>query len=444
MNNTVDMTEGSPVRHIILFAIPMVIGNIFQQVYNLVDSIIVGQFVGANALAAVGATGSINFFFFALCNGIGTGGGIIASQYFGRKDNDNVKSCIANTGYIMFLFPLIIGIIASLLAKSLLIMLKTPDDILFEATRYTHIMCLGLIFVSLYNYVSSMLRALGDSKSPLYFLIVSSILNVVLDIIFVYNLKMGVFGAGIATIIAQFMAALGSLIFAIMRNPFFKLNKKDLQYNKNIVWSVVRLGVPMSLQFSLIAISSMAVQRVVNAFGTITVAAFTATNRIEQLVHMPYQSLASSLSTYCGQNYGAGKNDRVLYGYRKTLLMMSIVTVALVFVMCFFGKSITSLFVSDAAVIEMGAQGLKICSIFYIFLGLIYIVRGVLNGIGDAFFSLLNGIVEVIGRFTVPVLMTSYMGFGHLGIWWSAGIVWGISGITAWFRYLNRKKVILH
>lgn len=436
-NQTVDMTVGSPVRHILIFAIPMLIGNVFQQVYNLVDSIIVGQFVGADALAAVGVTGSITFFFFALCNGIGTGGGIVVSQYFGGHDDDNVKSCIVNTGFIMLVFPIVVGILAAFLADPLLKVLSTPDEILVEATRYTQIMCLGLLFVSVYNFMSAMLRALGDSKTPLYFLIVSSLINVALDLLFVCVFKMGVIGAGLATILAQLIAAIACVVYAGAKNPYFKITKKDMVLKKGMIWSVVRLGGPLSLQFSLIAISSMAVQRVVNSFGTITVAAFTATCRIEQVIHLPYQTLGSSLSTYCGQNYGAGKHDRVLLGYRKTLLIMAICTVAMVAAMQAFGKAITSIFVSDVAVIEMGALGLKITSIFYIFLGLIYVIRGILNGVGDAFFSLFNGIVEVIGRFTVPILMCTYMGIGHMGIWWSAGVVWMISGVTAWMRYLK-------
>ena len=439
-DNTLDMTVGNSVRHILVFAIPMLIGNIFQQVYNLVDSVIVGRIVGAQALAAVGATGSITFFFFAICNGVGTGGGIIASQFFGSKDDKSVKSCIANTGFIMFVFPIIVGGVACFLAKPLLLVLKTPDQILMEAVRYTQVLCVGLLFVSLYNFVSSMLRALGDSKTPLYFLIVSSLLNVILDIVFVYNLNMGVFGAGLATVVAQFIAAAACLYYAWKKNVYFQLTKIDMRINKRMIWSVVRLGVPLSLQFSLIAISSMAVQRVVNSFGTIAVAAFTATSRIEQLIHQPYQTLGSSLSTYCGQNYGAGKHERVLDGYRKSLLIMAICTVFMVVLMHLLGRSITAMFVSDAEVIEMGALGLKVSSYFYIFLGLIYVVRGILNGVGDAFFALFNGIVEVIGRFTIPILMCSYMGFGHMGIWWSAGVVWGISGITAWMRYLKYYK----
>lgn len=442
MNNTLDMTEGSPVRHIIVFAIPMLIGNLFQQVYNIVDSIIVGQFVGANALAAVGVTGSITFFFFALCNGIGSGGGIITSQFFGSKDDKLVRSCIANTGYIMVIFPLVVGIIAFVLAGPLLRVLSTPDNIFREALNYTRVMCVGLLFVSVYNYVSSMLRALGDSKTPLYFLVLSCLLNVGLDFWFVCGFHWGVIGAGWATVIAQLLAGVVCLIFAFKKNPYFKMSAEDLNINTSVIWKTIRLGVPLSLQFSLIAISSMAVQRVVNSFGAVAVAAFTAGSRIEQLIHQPYQSLSGSLSTYAGQNYGAKKYNRVLKGYRRSLLIMLGFTVLMVPAMQIWGGAITSWFVSDPEVIEMGAKALQITSLFYVFLGMIYVVRGVLNGVGDAFFALFNGIVEVIGRFTIPILLTRYTPMGLWGIWWSCGIVWFLSGFTAWLRYLKTYKFL--
>lgn len=442
MNNTMDMTEGRVVKHLLLFSMPMLIGNIFQQVYNIVDSIIVGQVLGANALAAVGATGSITFFFFALCNGIGSGGGIITSQYFGCHNYKGVRSCIANTGYIMVIFPFIVGVVSCFLARPLLIVMGTPDNILDDAVLYTQVMCVGLLFVSVYNYVSSMLRALGDSKSPLYFLIFSCLLNVVLDLLFVCVFHLGVFGAGVATVLSQLIGGIACLIYAFKVNPYFKMTKEDLKFNKAIAWSALRLGIPLSLQFSLIAISSMALQRVVNSFGAIAVAAFTTSSRIEQLVHQPYQTLSASLSTLVGQNYGARKSKRVFDGYRKSIVLMVFFTIIIVPTMYIFGDNITAWFVSDSDVIDMGYKALKITSLFYIFLGMIYVVRGILNGVGDAFFAMFNGVVEVFGRFIVPIMMTKYMGIGVWGIWWSVGVVWGLSGITAWWRYLTQKKKI--
>lgn len=434
------MTEGNPVALIIQFSIPMLIGNLFQQLYNLVDSIIVGQFVGADALAAIGATGSVTFLFFALCNGIGSGGGIITSQFFGKGDVKEIKSCIVNTGYIMLVFPLIVGICAFFLAGPTLALLGTPDDIMGDAVLYMQIMCVGLIFVSLYNYASSMLRALGDSKTPLYFLVFSCILNTGLDVLFVCGLHMSVAGAGIATVISQFISGISCLLYAIARNEYFHMTRDDMKYDTQISIKVLKLGIPLSLQFSLIAISCMALQKVVNSYGKIAVAAFTATSRIEQIIHQPYQTLGAALSTFTGQNYGAGKKKRITEGYHKGLLLMFIFSVLMLPIIQLFGEYMIRLFVEDEPVIVMGAKALKITSFFYVMLGMIYVVRGVLNGLGDSFFALFNGIVEVFGRFTVPFMLTAIPAIGLWGIWWSVGIVWAISGITAWMRYRYFKK----
>ncbi len=442
-SDIVNMTEGNPVGLLIRFSIPMLIGNLFQQVYNLADSVIVGRLVSANALAAIGASSSVTFLFFALCNGIGTGGGIITSQHFGSGDEGKVKKCISNTAYIMLIYPLIVGILAFIFSRPLLVLLKTPDAIMDESLIYIRIMCVGTVFVSFYNYISSMLRALGDSRTPLYFLVAACIINVVLDLFFVYVMKLSVAGAGIATVISQFLAGAGCIIYAMLKNPYFRLEAEDLKADRKITLSVIKLGIPLSLQFSLIAVSCMALQAVVNTFGAVAVAAFTATSRIEQLLHQPYQTLSTALSTYTGQNYGARKHRRIIDGYHKSLIMMFVFSLAMLPFMWFLGKAMVGLFVEDAEVISMGAVALQISSLFYSFLGLIYVVRGVQNGLGDAFFSFLNGIVEIIGRFSVPVIMTSIPAVGVWGIWWSVGVVWFISGFTAWLRYLYCRKKIL-
>ena len=437
------MTEGSPVTLILLFSIPMLIGNLFQQVYNLVDSVIVGKYVNADALAAIGATGSVTFLFFAICNGIGSGGGIITSQYFGKKNDEAVKSCIVNTGYIMLVFPIIVGFIAYILTVPILKLLDTPVEILNDAADYMKIMCVGLVFVSLYNYISSMLRALGDSRTPLFFLIFSCLLNTGLDFLFVVGFNMSVRGAGIATIISQFVSGVGCILYAMKTNSYFKFTKENMKFNKHITMSILKLGIPLSLQFSLIAISCMALQKVVNSFGKTTVAAFSATSRIEQIIHQPYQTLGAALSTFTGQNYGANLKDRVKEGYKKSLMIMVIFSIIMLPIMQLFSENIVRIFVDEEPVIVMGAKALRITSYFYVMLGTIYTVRGVLNGLGDSIFALINGIVEVIGRFTVPIMLVAIPAIGLWGIWWSVGIVWSLAGITALMRYFSFKKKVL-
>ena len=285
-----------------------------------------------------------------------------------------------------------------------------------------------------------MLRALGDSKTPLYFLVFSCLLNTGLDLLFVINFGMGVTGAAIATVISQLVSGAACLTFAIRKNEYFTLTKENLKPNSHIIYQSVRIGVPLSMQFSLIAISCMVLQSVVNGFGPIAVAAFTATSRIEQLIHQPYQTLGASLSTYCGQNYGARKHDRVIEGFKKSMVMMFVFSILMLPVMQLFGESIVRIFVEDGAVIAIGARALRITSLFYVCLGTIYTVRGVLNGVGDAIFSFVNGVVEVLCRLIFPALMTASAFIGLWGIWYSVGVTWFLSGLTAYMRYASYKK----
>ncbi len=440
-SDILNMTEGNIVKLLISFSIPMLIGNLFQQLYNLVDSVVIGKFVGGVAFGAVGCTGSLNFLFVSICNGIGSGGGIITAQYFGQNDEKKIKKSITNTGYIMAVFPIVVGGIAFFLVRPLLVLLETEDIFMEDAVLYSQMMCIGLVLVSLYNFVSSILRALGDSKTPLYFLVLASILNTVLDIIFVKYFKMAVLGVGIATLIAQFVSGVASLIYAVKFNPYFKMNKEDFVPDFKIMKAAIKIGIPLSVQYSLIAVSCMALQKVVNGFDNWIVATtFAATSRIEQLVHQPYQTLSAALSTFSGQNYGARKNDRVKQGVRKGMIMMGIFSLVMLPVMQFGGKWIMDLFVNECEVVEMGISALKITSFFYLILGVIYVIRGVLNGIGDALFALINGIVEILGRFFVPIFFITFTAVGFWGIWWSVGVVWSVSGIAALVRYLMVRK----
>ena len=435
-SKTLNMTEGNPVQLLLVFAIPMLIGNVFQQLYNLVDSVIVGKFVGADALAAVGATGSVSFLFFALCNGLGSGGGIITAQQFGAGNKENVKRAITNSAYILVIGSILMGAVAFAISSWVLDIMATPQEILLDSVIYMRMQCIGLPMVAIYNHASSMLRALGDSRTPLYFLIFSCILNVGLDLWFVVGFGLGIFGAALATMIAQLIAGVGCLLYALRYNEYFKFSTEDFKPEKQMMYGTVRLGVPLSLQFSLIAISSMALQRVVNEFGATVMAAFTAVSRVEQLLHQPYGTLSAALSTYSGQNLGARNMERIKLGFRKALGMMVIFSLFMLPIMQFGGEAIVRVFVDDPEVIAYGAAAMRITSWFYVFLGTIYVIRGVLNGVGDAMFALINGVVEVIGRIVIPVLLVTIPFVGVWGIWLSTGFVWAVSALFCVLRYI--------
>ena len=438
-SRVVDMTKGNTTRLLVNFMLPMLFGNLFQQFYNLVDSMIVGKFVGSDALAAVGATGSINFLFFSLCNGLAGGIGIVISQYFGAERDEDVRNTIGNSIYIMGLSAFVMTILGVLLARPILTLLKTPQNILDDSVGYMIVISAGIVFISSYNCISAILRAVGDSKSPLYFLIVSCFINVALDLLFVCVFRMGVLGAGIATILAQLIAALGSFIFALKTNEYFRIKKKDLNYNKVIVGQSIQIGIPLAFQSSLIAISCVVLQSVVNTFGSAVVAAFTATSRIEQLVQQPFNSLGMAVSTYTGQNIGAGKEDRVKKGLWTGMAIMIAFVMVYLPAAQFGGKYFIKLFVNDAEVIALGENALKITSWFYLFLGMIYVARGMLNGAGDAAFAFINGFVEMLGRICFAKPFTMIPGVGVWGVWLATAMTWFITGIISILRYLQGK-----
>ncbi len=443
-SKTLNMTEGRPLALLAVFSLPLLIGNLFQQAYNLADSIIVGKLIGAAALASIGATGSVTFLFFSVCNGIGGGAGIVTAQYFGADDDEKVRKSISNSAYIMFVTSLIMGLLAFTAAPTVLRLMGTPSDILPDAITYMRMSCIGVPLIAVYNYSSSMLRALGDSKTPLKFLIVACLLNVVMDLFFVYICKMGVFGAALGTIIAQLIAGSGCLYYAIRYNPYFRLKREHFAFDREITLKAVRIGLPLALQWSLIAVSTTALQHFVNSFGSEAVAAFTATNRIEQLVQQPFGSLGLALSTYAGQNYGARKLARIRQGLRESLLAVLVFSAFMLLVMQLFSYPIIRIFINEPSVIELGAKALRLTSWFYFFLGLIYTTRGVQNGIGDSLFALTNGVVEMICRIGLPMILIHIPGLGVWGIWWCAGLSWMISSFFCVLRYRswNRKSAL--
>lgn len=432
-----DMTVGNPTKHILLFAIPLLIGNMFQQLYNTIDSLIVGKYVSADALAATGTCGSLTFLFFSLSSGLAIGIGIIISQYFGAKDDAGVRNTIANSVYILIVASFAVMILGFLLARPLLEMMSTPEEIIDDAVTYLRTTCCGIIFIALYNGVASALRALGDSRTPLYFLIISSFLNIGFDLLFVIAFDMGVFGVAFATVIAQAVSAALSLIYAVLKVPYFKLSKEEMKPSKHIIARSFRLGVPMALQSSMIAVSMIVIQGVVNSFGTTVMAAYTITCKVDLIASQMYNAISASLTTYSGQNLGARHLDRVSAGYKRGVIILTIYNLIIIPIIYFFSQPITAFFVNELDVISFGADALKITTLFYIPLGLIYVPRGVLNGCGDAKFSLINGISEVICRIVFANLLTQIASIGMWGVWWATALTWTTVAIICNGRYLR-------
>lgn len=432
-----DMTQGNTIKQLLFFAIPMLIGNVFQQLYNMVDSIIVGKYVSSDALASVGATSSLNFFFFSFSFGMAAGVGVIVAQYVGAGDDENVKRTIANAIYVISAIAICMSIIGVVFAENILCFLNTPDAILKSATLYLRVTCAGLIAVTSYNAISAILRALGDSKTPLIFLVVSSIINVCLDFVFVLYFDMGVMGVAIATIIAQSTSAVSCLVYAYHKISYFRIPKEYYRPDKQLMLRCIRIGIPVSFQNSLIAISCIALQYVINGFGEVVIAANTAVSRFEQLVQQPFASLGASIVTYTGQNMGAGNIDRVKKGFRSGALMCAIFSIVLLPIGYFGAEWIMKIFVSKPEVIAIGIKALRINTFFYFALGMIYVARSVLNGTGDASAAMLNGIVEVVGRVGLSKPLTMIPQIGVYGIWYTTVSTWTVTAIICSIRYFS-------
>lgn len=439
MSNTRDMTSGSALKHIGAFALPLIIGNLFQQLYNMVDSLIVGRFVGASALAAVGACGSTNFLFFSLSAGLSIGIGVIVSQFFGAKDEKNVKLTIANAFYALSGVAIVISVIAIIFTPQIMRLLQTPQDVIASSILYMRTTCFGIISIALYNGIASILRSLGDSKTPLYFLILASIINVVLDFVFVLYCKWGVFGVALATVASQTISALLSALYAFKKVAYFKFCKSELSLNRQIIAKCFKVGVPVSLQNAMIAISCMVLQGVVNTFGEVVMAAYTITMRIEQLVQQPYSSLGMALTTFSGQNMGANNIERIKKGFCTATFLVLAFSLAMLPLAFFAGKSIIGAFVQDANVIAIGERALKITSLCYFFLGMIYVPRAVLNGCGDTSFAMINGFTEVACRIAYSQVLTRISFIGYWGIWLTTGFTWATTAIVCVIRFARGK-----
>lgn len=440
------MTVGNPTKHLIQFSLPLLVGNLFQQLYNMVDSLIVGNFVGPDALASVGTCGSVNFLFFSLGNGLAIGIGIIVAQYFGAHNDKNIKAAIGNAVYVLASVSLIASLIGYILSPFLLHLLSTPDKIINDAIIYMRTTCCGMLFIALYNGVAAILRALGDSKTPLYFLILSSIVNVVLDLVFVLYLNWGVFGVAFATIISQAVSAITSILYSLKKIPYFKIDRQMLQPNSLIIRRSFQLGLPIALQNSMIAVSCIALQGVINSFGETIMATATIISRIEQIIQQPYMSLSAALTTYSGQNIGANQIDRVKKGFRQACLMVFIFNLCLIPIFFLFGGNIISIFVKDAEVIAIGRTALKINSVCYFGLGMIYMPRAVLNGCGDTGFAMINGVTEVACRVIFSQVFTRIPFLGFWGIWVTTGATWTLTAVVCLLRYAagvwKHKKIV--
>lgn len=440
---TNDMTKGSPLKIFVLFSIPLLIGNIFQQLYSMVDTIIVGRFVGVEALAAVGSTGSMFFLVNGMIMGLTSGFSILVSQKFGAKDEDGVKKAVASNIKLTAILTIIITAIALILKNPLLLMMNTPDNILNDANTYITIIFAGIFTQTAYNMAAGILRALGDSKTPLYFLIISSILNIVLDLVFIINFKMGVAGAAYATNIAQGVSALLCLAFSYKKFEVLRLKKEDFNVEKDYYKTHLKIDIPMGLQFSVTAVGTIIVQSAVNVFGSNVIASYTASSKILQLVMQPLMSYGVAIATYAGQNLGAKRYDRIVSGMKVMNYITLVTSLIAAAILVFFAKYFVMIFIENPTdeIIGYTQQVLNYSAVFMIFLGGIFIYRNVLQGMGESFVPMMAGVYELVARSLVVFILPKYIGFA--GICLSDPIAWIAASLPLMFTYYKKIKKII-
>lgn len=419
-----DMTNGSPSKHILGFAVPMLFGMLFQQFYNLVDTIIVGKTLGVEALAGVGATGSINFMIIGFCMGVCNGFVIPVAQCFGAKKPADLRKYVFN-GYICsIVFAIVLTLASVIFCRRILIIMNTPADIINHAYNYIVVIFIGIPTVFLYNMVSGVIRSLGDSKTPVVFLVLSSIINVVLDFFLILVCKMGVAGAGWATVTSQLISGLTCLIYMYKKYDILKGDKSERVLDRRFITNLCMNGVPMGLQYSITAIGSTILQAAVNTLGSTYVAAMTAGSKMFNFTCCPFDALGSTMATYAGQNVGAAKIKRLGQGVRSAMIIGSVYSVLSLIALYFTTDYIALLFVnaSETTIIALTRQFILASACFYIPLTGVNVVRFCIQGMGFSVFAISAGILEMIGRAFAAIILIPSIGF--MGACLASPIAW--------------------
>lgn len=410
---TKNMTEGRPLGLILRFALPLLIGNLLQQGYNLVDAAIVGRFLGTGALASVGASSSVQFLVMGFCIGACCGFCVPVAQKFGARDYSSMRRYIYNSFILTAVLAVVLTVACALLCTNILEILSTPADVFQGAWVYLFILFLGIPFTLLYNLTSGIMRAIGDSKTPFIFLAISTILNVFFDLFCIVVLKWGCAGAAIATVSAQAISGFLCLFYIIRKYPVLKMQKEECHLIGDYQKTLMIMGFPMGLQFSITAIGSMVMQSANNGLGSVYVSAFTAASRLKMFAMCPFDALATAVSTFCSQNYGAKKLDRIKQGLLQGTTVGVFYGIAVGIILIFFGRELSMIFVTggEDAVLDASGQLLHYSGYFYWALGILNVVRLCTQGLGYSGRAIFSGVVEMIARIVVSVWFVPVFGF---------------------------------
>lgn len=443
-----DMTKGDPLKLIIWFSIPLLIGNIFQQLYNIADIVIVGRTLGMNALAAVGAISPIFFFLMFVVVGLTNGFAVITGQRFGAKDIDGVRRSVTVSSVLSTGFTALFSVIIAFSMHKILVLMNVPSEIYKDALYYIQIVVAGLIIVNIYNLLASVVRALGDSKTPLYFLMFASVLNIFLALLFILKFNWGVPGSAVAVVLSQGVSALMCIIYVKKRFPILHLSKADWVYafsreSIDFAREHLKIGIPMALQFSVLGLGILIIQSVCNTFGPDVIASFTAALRIEQIAIMPMMSFGVALAAYTAQNFGANNFSRIRFGVNRCFLINLSLSIVMTLLIHFYGSNIVGLFIgkTETHIISIARSYLLISTMFYFFLGQIFIFRNALQGMGEAVLPLIASIAELLIRSFAAVYLA--VKFSYFGIFYAGPIAWvTASTILAAGYYTNLYRIV--
>lgn len=444
-----DMTKGSPLKHILLFSVPLLIGNVFQQLYNIADLVIVGRTLGVESFAAVGAVAPLFFLITFIIVGLTNGFAVVTGQRFGAKDIQGVRNSVVISTILSVIVTFIFSSIFALSMNYILKWMNVPDNIYHNAFWYVEIIIIGLIATTMYNMLASIIRALGDSKTSLYFLIIASLINIILALIFIIVFHMGVPGSAIAVILSQGISVILCTIFIKYKFPILRIHRNEwfIKFDKDFYDSAyehLKIGVPMAVQFSILGISILIIQSVCNSFGSNVIAAMTAALRIEQIATLPMMSFGVALAAYVAQNFGARKFKRIRLGVIKTSTINIVLSIVMAFVMRFWGTNIIGAFIGTATkeIINIAHSYLLISTIFYFFLGQIFIYRNALQGMGETVFPLLSSIAELVMRAFTAVYLA--IKFGYIGMFYAGPIAWVSASTVLFLGYLYSIKHIIY
>jgi len=433
-----NFTKGNIAKQMVVFALPMLIGSLFQQLYGIVDAVVVGRFLGGNALAAVGVSVAAFGFLTAILIGLTTGASVVISQFYGAKQHENLELAVSTSILFLAAFSLIITALGVIFTPALLRMLNTPDDIFREAQIYMRIQMGGLVFPIFFNMYTAYLRALGNSRSPLYILIFSITLNGVLNILFVVVLGLGIGAVAIGTVISQATAAL--LCYGYTRRKVLLLQVKKLVFDKKLFGSILKYGAPAALQLSMVSLASLIITRLINSFGAAAIAGITAAARIDQMAILPISTLSLALSTFVAQNMGAGFEDRAKKGLQTAMIFMVLISAAISAILVFAGPWTIYMFIDHGdpnmtEILRTGQDYLRIIVLFYFLFAFLFGFNGFFRGAGDAVIAMVFPVASLTIRTVSAYALVYLAGMGPEALAWSIPIGWGLTGGASWIYY---------